>query len=91
MNAMKKSRFTEEQMRAVLQEAESGVKIQDLCRKHGISEATFYKWRSMHRDPELLQARRLKQLEEENRRLRLLVADLTLSNQTLKMAVAKKW
>lgn len=88
---MKKSRFSEEQILAVLKEAEAGADVQDLCRKHGISEATLQKWRSKHGGPELSEARRLKQLEEENRRLRSLVADLTLSNQALKMAVSKKW
>lgn len=88
---MNESRFTEEQFIAVLKEAEAGMDVQDLCQKHGISEATFYTWCSKHGGLELSVARRLKQLEEENRRLRALVADLTLSNQTLKLAVAKKW
>ena len=88
---MKKSRFTQEQVAAVLKEAESGIKVQDLCRKHGISHATFYKWRSKHLGLEFSDARRLKQLEEENLRLKSLVADLTLSNHTLKLVAAKKW
>lgn len=88
---MAKSRFSEEQIVAVLKEAEAGVKVKDLCRKHGISDATFYKWRLKHGGQELSEARRLKQLEEENRRLRSLVADLTLSNQALKRVVSKKW
>jgi putative transposase len=88
---MKQAQFTEEQIIAVLKESESGVKVEDLCQKHGISDATFYKWWSKHGGLELSVVRRLQQLEEENRRLRLLVADLTLSNQALKAAVSKKW
>jgi putative transposase len=74
---MKKTRFSEEQIIAVLKEAEAGIKVQDLCRKHGISDVTFYKWRSKYGGLEVSEARRLKQLEEENRRLKHLVADLT--------------
>jgi putative transposase len=98
---MRKSHFTDERFDALRKEVEAGV--QDLCRKHGISKATFYKWRSKNGDRALSEARRskqpeeekenwrVKQLEEENRRLRAIVADLTLSNETLKLAVAKKW
>jgi putative transposase len=88
---MEESRFNKEQIIAVLREAEPGVNVQDLCRKHGISEATFYEWRLTHGGLEPSVARRLKHLEEENRRLRVLVADLTLSNQALKRVVEKKW
>jgi len=88
---MKKLRFTEEQIIAVLKEAEAGVKVQEICRKHGISDTTLYRWRSTHGDRKLSEARRLKQLEEENRRLKSLVADLTLRNQALKRVVSKKW
>lgn len=88
---MKETHFTEEQIVAVLKEAEAGVSIEDICRKHEISEATFYKWRLTHGGLEVSVATRLRQLEEENRRLRSLVADLTLSNQALKQVVDKKW
>lgn len=89
---MKESHFTEEQIAAVLKEAKAGVSVQDICRKHDISEATFYKWRLAHEGGlEVSVVTRLRQLEEENRRLRSLVADLTLSNQALKQMVDKKW
>lgn len=88
---MKKSAFTEEQKLAVLKEAESGMKVQEVCRKYGISDTTFYKWRSKYGTQEISEARRLKQLEEENQRLKSIVADLTLRNQALKRVVSKKW
>lgn len=88
---MKKSRYNEEQIIAVLKEADAGMKVQDLCRKHGISDVTFYKWRSKYGGLDVSEARRLKALEDENRRLKSLVADLTLDNQALKLVVSKKW
>jgi len=88
---MRKSRFSEEQIIKVLKEKEAGAKLADLCRRHGISEQTFHRWKAKFGGMEINDARRLKQLEDENRRLKHLVADLTLDNQALKAVVAKKW
>jgi len=88
---MKKSRFTEEQIIAALKEHDAGATVRDLCRKLGVSEHTFYRWRSKYGGMEVSDARKLKALEEENRRLKHIVADLTLDNQMLKAINAKKW
>ncbi|PUB72320.1 MAG: hypothetical protein DBP03_17490 [gamma proteobacterium symbiont of Ctena orbiculata] len=89
---MSRSRFTEEQILAVLKEAEeSNERIAEICNRHGISDATFYKWRTKYGDQSANDSRRVKQLEEENKRLRALVADLALRNQALKRVVSKKW
>jgi putative transposase len=74
-----------------LKAAESGQKVTDLCRKHGISEHTFYRWRAKYGGMDVSDARKLRSLEDENRRLKTLVADLTLDNQMLKAVVARKW
>ena len=81
---MRTSKFREEQIIAILKEAEDGMKTDDVCRRHGISRQTFYRWRSKYGGLEVSEARRLKKLEEENRRLKQLVADLTLDNAILK-------
>ncbi len=88
---MKGSRFTTEQIIGILKEHEAGLKAPELCRKHGISSYTFYRWKSKYGGMNVSDAQRLKQLEDENRRLKHLVADLTLDNQALKAVVGKKW
>jgi putative transposase len=86
---MKKSRFSEEQIIGVLKEHQAGIAPADLCRKHGISEATFYNWRSRYGGLEVSDARRLKSLEDENRRLKKLLAESMLDVATLKEALGK--
>lgn len=88
---MRKSRFSEEQIIKVLKEKEAGAKVADLCRRHGISEQTFHRWKAKFGGMEINEARRLRQLEDENRRLKHLVADLTLDNQALKLVLSKKY
>lgn len=88
---MKKSRFTEEQIITILKKQEAGVKLADICREHGISTGTFYQWKSKFGGMEVSDAKKLRALEDENRRLKHLVADLTLDNQALKYVVEKKW
>ena len=88
---MKRKRFTEEQIIGVLREHELGAKTADLCRKHGISEATFYNWQSKFGGLDVSEARRLKQLEGENARLKKLVAERDLEIEVMKEIAAKKW
>lgn len=88
---MKQSRFTEEQIIGILKSVEAGQKVLDACRTHGISEATYHRWKTKYGGLEVSEARRLKQLEDENRRLKQLVADLTLDNAALKEVLGKKW
>ena len=83
------STVSEEQIIAVLKEAEAGAKVTELCRRHGISDATFYSWRSRYGGLEVSEMRRLRQLEEENRRLKAIVADQALDLRALKDVLAK--
>ncbi len=88
---MKRSRFTEEQIIGVLKEHELGAKTADVCRKHGISEATFYNWKSKFGGMDVAEAKRLRALEDENAKLKCLLADAMLDNAALKDLLSKKW
>lgn len=87
---MKKSRFTDEQIIDFLKQAESGVAVKELCRKHGFSEATFYKWRSRLGGMEVSEARRLRELESENSKLKKLLAEAMLDIEALKVVARGK-
>jgi putative transposase len=88
---MRKSRFTEEQIVGMVKAAEGGAKIGELCRQHGITRQTLRRWREKFRGMSVAEARELKRLEDENRRLKRAVAELTLDNQMLRDVVSRKW
>jgi putative transposase len=88
---MKRSRFTEERIIAILREQEAGVTVAELCRKHGVSSPTFYKWKAKFGGLEVSEARRLKGLEDENAKLKRMLADAMLDNVALKDLLGKKW
>lgn len=88
---MKTSRFTDSQILAVIKQAEAGTPVPQLCREHGISSATFYKWRSKYGGMDVSMMSQLKELQDENRRLKKMYADAQLSAELLKEALSKKW
>jgi putative transposase len=88
---MKRSRFSEEQIISAIKRQESGEKTQDICRSLGVTEAAFYKWKAKFGGMNVSEAQRLRTLEDENRKLKQLVADLSLDKQALQWALEKKW
>ena len=88
---MKKSRFTDSQVLAILKQAENGVPVPELCREHGMSSALFYKWRSKYGGMDASMMSRLKELEQENSRLKRMYADVQLKYEAVRDALSKKW
>lgn len=88
---MKRSKFTDEQILAIVKEGEAGRKVADLSRTHGITEQSYHRWKAKYGGLELSEMQRLKQLDDENRRLKQIVAEQTLDIQALKAVVAKRW
>ena len=88
---MKKSRYSGEQIVNILKEGEAGIPVAELCRKYGMSDATYYNWKAKYAGMTSSDVKRLRQLEDENRRLKHLVADLTLDNQALKEVISKNF
>ncbi len=88
---MKRTRYTEDQIVGVLKEGEAGIAVVELCRKYGISDATYYNWKSKYGGMSVSELKRLRHLEDENRRLKQIVGDLTLDNQALKAVISKNF
>lgn len=88
---MKRSRFTEEQIIGILKEHEAGISVTDLCRKYGVSDASIYKWKAKFSGMDVSEAKRLRSLEDENAKLKRLLADAMLDNVALKDLLGKKW